>query len=68
MCDIIAGELRFTVEMLVHIVGWAAQATEILPRIIAGLPPQSYTSELQHDAIDEAFNAAFITLYRRSVI
>jgi hypothetical protein len=62
MCDIIAGELSLTVEILAHIVGWAAQATDILPRIITGLPPQTYTSEFQHNAIDEAFNADFIIL------
>ncbi len=49
-------------EILVHIVGWAAQATEILPQIIAGLPPQTYTSELQHNAVGETFNVAFITI------
>ena len=49
-------------EMLAHIVGWAAQATEFLPQIPAGLPAQTYASELQHTAIDEAFNAAFITI------
>jgi len=49
-------------EILAHIVGWAAQATEILPQIIAGLPTQTYASDSQHNAIDEAFNAAYITL------
>jgi hypothetical protein len=49
-------------EILAHIVGWAAQATEMLPQVIAGLPPQAYVSELQHATIDDAFNAAFITL------
>ncbi len=49
-------------EILGHIVGWAAQATAFLPQVIAGLPSQTYASDLQHNAIDEAFNAAFITL------
>ena len=49
-------------EILAHIVGWAAQATDLLPQIIAGLPPQTYASDLQHAAIDEAFNTAFITI------
>jgi len=49
-------------EILAHIAGWAAQATEILPQIIAGLPTQTYDSDFQHNAIDEAFNAAFIIL------
>ncbi|HVB26049.1 MAG TPA: divalent cation tolerance protein CutA [Ktedonobacteraceae bacterium] len=49
-------------EILAHIAGWAAQATAILPQIIAGLPPQTYVSDHQHNAIDEAFNVAYITL------
>jgi len=49
-------------EILAHIVGWAAKTTEILPQIIAGLPPLTYASDLQHDAIDEAFNTAFMTI------
>jgi hypothetical protein len=40
-------------EILGHIVGWAAQATAFLPQVIAGLPPQTYASDLQHDTIDE---------------
>ena len=48
--------------ILAHIVGWAAKTTEILPQIIAGLPPLTYASDLQHDAIDEAYNTAFITI------
>src|SRR6266853_2282969 len=49
-------------EILAHIVGWAAQATAFIPQILAGLPAQTYASELQHTAIDEAFNTAFITI------
>ena len=49
-------------EILAHIVGWAVKTTEILPQIAAGLPPLTYASDLQHDAIDEAFNTAFITI------
>ena len=49
-------------EILAHIAGWAAQATAILPQIIAGLPTPTYGSNQQHNAIDEAFNEAFIAL------
>jgi hypothetical protein len=49
-------------EVLAHIVGWAAQAIEFIPQVLAGQLPQAYISELQHAAIDDAFNAAFITL------
>lgn len=49
-------------EILAHIVGWSVHTTEILPQIIAGLPPLTYVSDHQHNAIDEAFNTAFITI------
>jgi len=41
-------------EVLAHIVGWSAEATERLPRIIAGAPPLTYD--------DEAFNTAILTV------
>lgn len=41
-------------EVLAHIVGWSTEATERLPRIIAGEPPLKYD--------DEAFNVAIITV------
>jgi hypothetical protein len=41
-------------EALAHIVGWSAEATERIPRIIAGEPPLTYD--------DEAFNVAIITI------
>jgi hypothetical protein len=41
-------------EVLAHIVGWSAEATERIPRIIAGEPPLKYD--------DEAFNVAIITV------
>lgn len=41
-------------EVLAHIVGWNVEATERLPRIIAGEPPLKYD--------DEAFNVAIITV------
>src|ERR1700730_14378517 len=41
-------------EVLAHIVGWSTEATERIPRIIAGEPPLVYD--------DEAFNVAIITV------
>lgn len=41
-------------EVLAHIVGWNVEATERIPRIIAGEPPLKYD--------DEAFNVAIITV------
>lgn len=41
-------------EVLAHIVGWSTEATERIPRIIAGAPPLKYD--------DEAFNVAIITV------
>lgn len=41
-------------EVLAHIVGWSTEATEHIPRIIAGEPPLKYD--------DEAFNVAIITV------
>ena len=40
--------------MIAHIVGWNVEATERLPRVIAGKPPLKYD--------DEAFNVAIITM------
>src|SRR6266581_4160235 len=41
-------------EVLAHIVGWSTEATERIPRIIAGEPPLKYD--------DEAFNVAILTV------
>jgi hypothetical protein len=41
-------------EILAHIAGWAVEATERLPKIIAGAPALVYD--------DDAFNAAIITI------
>ncbi len=41
-------------EVLAHIVGWNAEATERIPRILAGELPLKYD--------DEAFNTAIITV------
>ncbi len=41
-------------EVVAHIVGWSVEATERLPRVIAGEPPLKYD--------DEAFNVAIITV------
>src|SRR5260370_7171622 len=49
-------------EILAHIVGWSVHTTEILPQIIAGLPPLTYVSDHQHNAIDQAFNTAVIPI------
>ncbi|MBE3558892.1 MAG: hypothetical protein IMW89_06665 [Ktedonobacteraceae bacterium] len=49
-------------EVLAHVAGWAAQATTRIPQVIAGSLPVVYIDEAQHDAVDDAFNAAFIAL------
>lgn len=41
-------------EVLAHIVGWSTEATERIPRIVAGEPPLVYDNE--------AFNVAIITV------
>src|SRR5712692_5005006 len=41
-------------EILAHIVGWSTEATERIPRIVAGEPPLKYD--------DEAFNVAILTV------
>ena len=41
-------------EVLAHIVGWSTEATERIPRIVAGEPPLKYD--------DEAFNVAILTV------
>lgn len=57
-------------EILAHIVGWSAEATERLPRIIAGAPPLTYDDEAFNTAVltvlgDQPFEAV-ITLFRQT--
>jgi hypothetical protein len=49
-------------EILAHIAGWAAQATVQIPQVIAGIPDVTYHNDVQHAAVDDAANAAFIAL------
>ena len=49
-------------EVLVHIAGWAAEATVRIPQVVAGSPPIVYANDTQHSAIDNAFNAAVIVI------
>ncbi len=49
-------------EILAHIAGWAAQATAQIPQVIAGIPDVAYRDDVQHAAVDDAANAAFIAL------
>ena len=49
-------------EVLIHSAGWAAEATVRIPQVIAGSPPVVYADDAQHDAIDDAFNAAVIVI------
>lgn len=49
-------------EILAHIAGWEAMAVARIPQIIAGIPPIKYATEAQHAAMDDAINAAVITM------
>lgn len=49
-------------EVLIHIAGWATEATVRIPQVIADSPPVVYADDTQHGVIDDAFNAAVIII------
>jgi hypothetical protein len=49
-------------EIVAHLAGWEVMATVRIPRIVAGMPPAEFTDETQQRVMNDAINAAMITL------
>ncbi len=49
-------------EIVGHLAGWEAMATVRIPRIVAGTPPAEFADPTQATMMNDAINAAFVTL------
>jgi hypothetical protein len=49
-------------EIVAHMAGWEVMASVRIPRIVAGTPPAEFTDPAQATMLNDAINAAFITL------
>ena len=49
-------------EIVAHMAGWEVMATVRIPKIVAGMPPAEFADETQQTVMNNAINAAFITL------
>ena len=49
-------------EIVAHLAGWEVMATVRIPRIVAGMPPAEFTDPTQQTVMNDAINAAMITL------
>ena len=49
-------------EMIAHLAGWEVIASVRLPKIVAGMPPAEFADETQQTVMDDAINAALVTL------
>ena len=49
-------------EIVGHLAGWEVMASVRIPRIVAGMPPAEFTDVTQQTMMNDAINAAMITL------
>jgi hypothetical protein len=49
-------------EIVAHLAGWEVMATVRIPRIVAGMPPAEFADETQQTVMNDAINAAMVTL------
>jgi len=49
-------------EIVGHLAGWEVMASVRIPRIVAGMPPAEFTDAMQQTMMNDAINAAMITL------
>ncbi|HEY4384926.1 MAG TPA: ClbS/DfsB family four-helix bundle protein [Ktedonobacteraceae bacterium] len=49
-------------EIVAHMAGWEVMASVRIPRIVAGMPPAEFADETQQETMNDAINAAMITL------
>ncbi len=49
-------------EIVAHLAGWEVMATVRIPRTVAGTPPAEFTDPTQATMMNDAINAALVTL------
>jgi hypothetical protein len=49
-------------EIVGHLVGWEVMASVRIPRIVAGVPPPEFADPTQQSVMNDAINAAMVTL------
>jgi len=49
-------------EIVAHLAGWEVMATVRIPRIVAGMPPAEFADATQQTVMNDAINAAMVTL------
>ena len=49
-------------EIVAHLAGWEVMASVRIPRIVAGMPPAEFADPIQQTVMNDAINAAIITL------
>ena len=49
-------------EIVAHLAGWEVMASVRIPRIVAGMPPAEFADKTQQTVMNDAINAAMITL------
>ena len=49
-------------EIVGHLAGWEVMARVRIPRIVAGTPPAEFTDPTQQTMMNDAINAAMVTL------
>jgi hypothetical protein len=49
-------------EIVGHMAGWEVMASVRIPRIVAGMPPAEFTDPTQQTVMNDAINAAMVTL------
>ena len=49
-------------EIIAHLAGWEVIASVRIPKIVAGMPPLEFADEAQQTTMDDAINAAIVTM------
>jgi len=49
-------------EIVGHLAGWEVMASVRIPRVVAGMPPAEFADQTQQTVMNDAINAAFVTL------
>ncbi len=49
-------------EIVAHLAGWEVMASVRIPRIVAGMPPAEFADQTQQTVMNNAINAAMVTL------
>jgi hypothetical protein len=49
-------------EIVGHLAGWEVMASARIPRIVAGMPPAEFADPTQQSVMNDAINAAMVTL------